>query len=420
MIKRITLLASMGLFCFQTFAQDMDYTKALVTKLSSPEFHGRGYVNKGDSIAAAYLSAEMKSIGLKGFSHNYYQPYTTPINTYPENPRLSLDGKELESASEYIVNPNAKSCEGESEISWITKDILTDQRKLSHFMREDHSNAFLAIDSTGLHNKELYNFAQAMLKKNVFDAKGIVLIDGKLKFSARTKTVDYTTFMLKSEVITPEAKKISYNIKSKFIADYHTQNLVGYLPGKTDSCLIFSAHYDHLGHFGDKMFPGANDNASGVAMVMNLAKHFKSLKKKPHYTLVFALFSGEEAGLLGSTYYSENPLIPLAKTKMLMNFDMVATGSKGIFVINGKMVPDEMAKFNAINKEKDYVFKMSGTGESASSDHAPFHEKGVKALFFYTHGDNADYHETTDTADKLPYTQFEGIFKLVRDYVEMK
>lgn len=420
MIKRIALLAGFGLMCIGTFAQDMDYTEQLVEKLSSEEFHGRGYVNKGDSIAAVFLSEEMKSIGLKGFVDNYYQSYTTSINTYPENPKLILDGKELVSASEYIVNPNAKSCSGESELTWITKDVLTNSRVLGDFMKKDYSNSFLAIDSTGLNNKDLYNFAQAMLKKNVFDAKGIVLINGKLKFSARTKTVDYTTFMLKSDVISPDAKKITYDIKSEFIEDYQTQNLIGYLPGKSDTCIVFSAHYDHLGHFGDKIYPGANDNASGVAMVLNLAKYFKSLKKKPHCTMVFALFSGEEAGLLGSKHYAENPLISLDKTKINLNFDMVATGSEGIFVINGKMVPGEMAKFNAINEKKDYVFKMSGTGESSSSDHASFHEKGVKAVFFYTHGDNSDYHETTDTADKLPYTQFEGIFKLVRDYTELK
>ncbi|PKQ63044.1 hypothetical protein BZG02_09740 [Labilibaculum filiforme] len=420
MIKRITLFAGLGLVCLSAFAQDMNYTKQLVEKLSSKEFHGRGYVNKGDSIAAVYLSEEMKSIGLESFSDNYYQPYTTSINTYPENPKLILDGKELVAASEYIVNPNAKSCAGESQLTWITKEVLTNSRVLGDFMKKDHSNSFLAIDSTGLNNKDLYNFAQSMLKKNVFDAKGIVLIDGKLKFSARTKTVDYTTFMVKSDVISADAKKITYDIKSEFIEDYQTQNLIGYLPGKSDTCIVFSAHYDHLGHFGDNMYPGANDNASGVAMVLNLAKHFKSLKKKPNYTLVFALFSGEEAGLLGSKHYAGNPMIGLDKTKINLNFDMVATGSEGIYVINGKMVPSEMAKFDAINKEKEYVFKMFGTGESSSSDHASFHEKGVKAVFFYTHGDNSDYHETTDTADKLPYTQFEGIFKLVRDYTEMK
>jgi hypothetical protein len=420
-MKRKVMIGMFGLLVsFTSVAQDMDYTKKLVEKLSSKEFHGRGYVKKGDSIAAAYLSKEMKSIKLKGMTENYYQPYSISVNTFAKNTSLSLDGKELQPASEYVVNPNAKPGKGEAKLTWITKDILTNSYALGTFMKKDHSNSFLAIDSTGLNNPELYNFAQAMMKKNVFDAKGMVLINGKLKYSAKNKLVDFTTLLVKTDVISPEVETIQYDIQSKFIEDYKTQNLVGYIPGKTDTCIMFTAHYDHLGYYGDNMYPGANDNASGVAMVMNLAKYFKAKKKKPHYTLVFALFSAEEAGLLGSRHYVANPLFPLEQTKMVLNFDMVATGEKGIFVINGNMVPKEMDKFHAINKEKDYVFKMFGTGESSSSDHAPFHDKGVKAVFFYTHSDNADYHETTDTADKLSYKQFEGIFKLVRDYAEMK
>ena len=420
-MNRKLLLATAGLLLTCAgVAQDMDYTKRIVKDLSSKEFHGRGYVKKGDSIAAVYLAKEMKKLKLKPFTENYYQAYTMSINTYPENPGLMLDGKELKPASEFVVNPDMKSEKAEVDLTWITKDVLTNPYARKTFMKKDHSNAFLAIDSTGLNNPQLYDFAQAMMKENVFKAKGMVQINGKLKYSARTKTTDYPVFMVKSDVISPNVKKLSYDIKSEFIEEYQTQNLIGYIPGKVDTCIVFSAHYDHLGYMGENMYPGANDNASGVAMVLNLAKHFKAQKRKPHYTLVFALFSGEEAGLLGSKHYAEHPLMPLEQTKMLINFDMVATGSEAIYVINGKMVPKEMNKFHAINKEKNYVFKMFGTGESSSSDHAPFHDKGVKAVFFYTHGDNADYHETTDTADKLPYTQFEGIFKLVRDFAEMK
>ncbi|WP_421918937.1 M28 family metallopeptidase [Marinifilum sp.] len=420
MIKKISISIGLCMSSFFCFAQDMDYTRTLVEKLSSKEFHGRGYVNKGDSVAAAYLSKEMKSIKLKGFTDNYYQPYSISVNTFAKNTKLSFDGKELKPASEYVVNPDVRTGKGEAKITWITKDIFKNTYALSTFMKKDHSNSFLAIDSTGLNNPELYDFAQVMMKKNVFDAKGMVLINGKLKYSAKNKLVDFTTILVKTGAIDSKAKTIQYDIKSEFIEDYKTQNLLGYLPGKTDTCILFTAHYDHLGYFGENMYPGANDNASGVAMVLNLAKYFKAKKKKPHYTLVFALFSAEEVGLLGSKHYVENPLFPLEQTKMVLNFDMVATGEKGIYVINGQMVPDEMKKFQAINKEKEYVFNMFGTPESSSSDHAPFHDKGVKAVFFYTHGDNADYHETTDTADRLSYKQFEGIFKLVRDYVEMK
>jgi len=420
MMKKICGLICFVLIATSNFAQDMEYTRQLVKTLSSEAFMGRGYVNKGDSIAARYLSKEMKTIGLKGFSKNYYQSYSISINTFPETPKLFLDGKELRAAKDFIVSPNTKSCNENVKLRWIKKNDLTNSWALSGFMHKDHSNVFLAIDTTRLNNSELFHFAQTMMAKNIFDAKGMLIIKDKLKFSARTKTVDYPMFMLKSDVISPDVKEISYEVKSQFIEDYKTQNLIAYIPGEVDSCIMYSAHYDHLGFMGDKMYPGANDNASGVAMVLNLARHFKSIKKKPYYTLVFALFSAEEAGLKGATYYTENPLIPLKKTKMLFNFDMVGTGSEGLYLINGKMVPKETEKLNTINRKKKYVFKMHATGESPSSDHAPFHDKAVKSIFFYTEGDNADYHETTDTADKIPYTQFEGLFKLVRDYTEME
>jgi len=420
MMKKICALLCSVLFVTSGFAQDMDYTKQLVKKLSSDVFMGRGYVNKGDSIAAKYLSKEMKTIGLKGFSPNFYQSYSISINTFPQTPKLYLNGKELRPAKDFIVSPSTTSCKEKVKVKWISKNDLTNPWALSGFMHKDHSKVFLAIDTTGLNNPELFHFAQTMMQKNVFDAKGMLIIKEKLKFSARTETVDYPMFMLKSDVISPDVKEISYEVKSQFIEDYKTQNLIAYIPGEVDSCIMYSAHYDHLGFMGNKMYPGANDNASGVAMVLNLAKHFKSKKRKPHYTLVFALFSAEEAGLKGATYYTENPLVPLEKTKMLFNFDMVGTGSEGLYLINGKEVPEETKKLNAINEKNKYVFGMHATGESSSSDHAPFHDKAVKTIFFYTEGDNADYHETTDTADKLPYTQFEGIFKLIRDYTDLR
>ncbi|PXY03105.1 hypothetical protein DF185_03170 [Marinifilum breve] len=420
MIKKISIGLGVCLLSLTGFAQDMEYTKKLVEKLSSKEFHGRGYVNKGDSIAAAYLSKEMKGIKLKSLTENYYQPYSISVNTFAKNTKLAFDGKELKASSEYIVSPSTKTGKGELELSWINKDVLTKYYALGEFLEKDHSNSFLAIDSTGLNNPELYSFAKTLMKKNVFNAKGIVLTSDKLKYSTRTKQDDFTSFTVKTGIISPEVKTIKYDIQSEFIEDYKTQNLVGFIPGKSDTCILFTAHYDHLGHFGDNMYPGANDNASGVAMVLNLAKYFKAKKRKPNYTLVFALFSAEEAGLLGSKHYVEHPLFPLEQTKMVFNFDMVATGEKGIYLINGKTVPKELEKINAINKEKEYVFNMYPTRASSSSDHAPFHKKGVKAVFFYTFGGNGDYHETTDTADKLSYKQFEGIFKLVRDYTEMK
>jgi len=414
--KRFVLILALNFLFTSLWAQDMKYARKVIKELSSDDYFGRGYINKGDSIAAAYLSAEMKKIKLKGFKSNFYQAYTTPINTFPEDPILKLGKNKLESAQDFIVYPDSPSCEGTFDVLWLNTEILTKSKLRKAFFKKDLSQTFLAIDSLGLNNKDLYNFASDLVSANVFGAKGVLLRKNKLKYSARTFLKEFPTLIVKNSKLDTTTSEITLKIKNRFIENYKTQNLLGYIQGKTDTCLVYCAHYDHLGMMGSKMYPGANDNGSGVAMVLNLAKHYKKAKMKPHYTQVFLLFSGEEAGLLGSQYYVEHPLFPLEKTKMVMNFDMIGTGSEGVSIYNGSVYPKELALYKKLNDEYYYVENLIFHLPDPSSDHFSFYEKNVKAVFFYSEGDNEDYHETTDTYEELKLTQFEGVFNLVRDF----
>ncbi|WP_372644442.1 M28 family metallopeptidase [Ancylomarina sp.] len=416
--KRLVLILALTLFASSLWAQDMNYARKVIKDLSSDDYFGRGYINKGDSIAAVYLSAEMRKLKLDGFSPNFYQLYTTPINTFPEDPILKLGDKQLESAKDFIVYPDSPSCEGTFDVLWLNTEILTKSKIRKEFLKKDLSQTFLAIDSVGLNNKQLYNFASDLVSTNLFGAKGVLLRKNKLKYSARTFLKDFPTLIVKSSKLDTTTSKITVKIKNQFIENYKTQNLMGYIQGQTDSCLIYCAHYDHLGMMGSKIYPGANDNGSGVAMVLNLAKHYKKAKKKPHYTQVFLLFSGEEAGLLGSQHYVEHPLFPLEKTKLVINFDMIGTGSEGVSIYNGSVYPKEVALYTKLNDEHSYVENLVFHLPDPSSDHYSFYKKEVKSIFFYSEGDNEDYHETTDTYGELKLTQFEGLFKLVRDFSE--
>ena len=398
------------------WAQDMNYAQKLIKELSSDDYYGRGYINNGDSIAAVYLSAEMKKLKLSGFESNFYQPYTTDINTFPQDPILKLEDKQLESAQDFIVYPNSPSCKGTFEVLWLNTEILTKSKVRKAFLKKDLSQTFLAIDSAGLNNKDLYSFALDLVEANIFGSKGILLAKDKLKFSAKTYLNTFPTLMVKCSKLDTTVHQITVDIKNRFIEDYKTQNLLGYIQGETDTCIVFCAHYDHLGMMGSKIYPGANDNASGVAMVLDLAKHYKKAKKKPHFTQVFLLFSGEEAGLLGSQHYVEHPLFPLEKTKMVMNFDMIGTGSEGVSIYNGSIYPQEVALYKKLNNEHSYVDNLIFHLPDPSSDHHSFYKKEVKSVFFYSEGDNEDYHETTDTYGELKLTQFEGIFNLVKDF----
>lgn len=412
--KKYVFVLALNLLVASLWAQDMNYAQKLIKELSSDDYYGRGYINKGDSIAAVYLSSEMKTLKLSGFESNFYQPYTTDINTFPQDPILKLGDKQLESAKDFIVYPNSPSCKGTFDLLWLKTEILTKSKVRKAFLKKDLSQIFLAIDSVGLNNIDLYSFALDLVEANVFEAKGVLLAKDKLKYTAKTYLNKFPTIIVKSSKLNTSVNKIT--VDNRFIEDYKTQNLLGYIKGETDTCIVFCAHYDHLGMMGSKMYPGANDNGSGVAMVLNLAKHYKKAKKQPHFTQVFLLFSGEEAGLLGSKFYVENPIFPLEMTRMVMNFDMVGTGSKGVYILNGKEVPDELSLYEQINKDKAYVTNMKATLAEPSSDHASFYEKDVKAVFIYTHDDNSNYHETTDTFNSLKMKQYEGVFKLIRDF----
>ena len=194
---------------------------------------------------------------------------------------------------------------------------------------------------------------------------------------------------------------------------YPTQNVVGYLPGETDQYIVFTAHYDGYGSYGEGNYnAAAEDNGSGTAMVMDLARHYMQ-GKKPYYSVAFMLFSGEEVGLMGSKYYADHPVFPLSKIKLVINLDMVMTGQDGVLLFNGNGRPNEAAIVQKINEEHQYMKNVENRDGTANSDHYPFQEKGVPAIFFLTKGASGRGHGPDDTYDKLPLYAYGNLFKLV-------
>src|SRR5690606_21157411 len=161
-----------------------------------------------------------------------------------------------------------------------------------------------------------------------------------------------------------------------FLPHYTSQNVIGQLKGTKypDSVLVFSAHYDHLGKMGNNIyFPGANDNASGVAMLLNLAEHYS--KNAPEKTIVFMAFGAEESGIIGSQFYTENPLFQLKQINFLINLDLLGTGEDGIQVVNGSVHQTHFDKLVEINNQKNLLKEIKIRGKAANSDHYWFSEK---------------------------------------------
>ena len=186
-------------------------------------------------------------------------------------------------------------------------------------------------------------------------------------------------------------------------ADRTAVNVIGVLPGRpgplAEEAIVLGAHYDHLGLTGGAIHPGADDNASGTAVVVGLARAFAAVGGLDR-TLVFVLFGAEEIGLVGSGHYVRHPTIPLARTVAMLNFDMVGRLRDAAVRVSGG---DSGSGLGAVvsRAAADLAVRTEVRGSPyGPSDHSRFYTAGAPVLFFHT-GSHSDYHQPGDTADKI-------------------
>jgi hypothetical protein len=405
--------------------QDLSYAKTVVKTLCSPEFHGRGYVQAGDRKAAEFIAGEFERHGLEKVSGSYFQNFTVPVNTFPGNMELRVDGKILLPGTDYLIDPGAPAVKGSFSILNITDDLLLDENKFAGLIN-DSKNKFIAIHITGKKftsedNKELQDKFN-LLKYGVdIPSRGTLIFSpDKLTWSGSTRQFSKPVITLRAQVASSPVL-IKVRVQSKFIPQYATQNVMGLLKGTApgDSLLIVTAHYDHLGMMGkETYFPGANDNASGIALLLNLAKYYQHPEHRLTYSILFIAFAAEEIGLMGSAYYTDNPVFPLAKIKFLLNFDLAGTGDDGIQVVNGSVYKKQFESLRALNDKDHFVKEVKIRGEACNSDHCMFHRKGVPCFFIYTLGGISAYHDVNDKAETLPFTEFEDYFSLMTGFLK--
>ncbi|NJK96536.1 MAG: DUF4910 domain-containing protein [Bacteroidales bacterium] len=420
-MHRFFLSITLIWFLYPLWSQDLNFVKKNIQTLTSPEFHGRGYVKKGDIKASEYLANQFKNFGLIPFGDNYFQTYQFEVNTFPKKMEINIDGKVLVPARDFYINPGSKGIKGSYNIvRFGLKEVDQDTIQLRAFFKGNHRNHFILLDTLGWGKDPFRKAMREAISGNLPNAAGILEVaDTGMIFSVRTFANDYTKFTLRRRAIPENAKNIAVKADQKLIK-HNARNVIGYLPGETDTFIVFTAHYDHLGYMGrNTMFPGANDNASGTSMVLDLIREL-SEKKNHRYSYAFMLFSGEEAGLLGSTHYVQHPYFPLKNIKQVLNFDMVATGSGGVNVFNGAVLKHEYALLDTINKSNNFGIELKMKSTSRGSDHYPFHAKGVPALFILTDGKEVGYHVPEDAFEKLPFQAYEKLFKIIIQYVEAK
>ena len=195
-------------------------------------------------------------------------------------------------------------------------------------------------------------------------------------------------------------------------------NVIGYIDNKTKETIIIGAHYDHIGYGdfgslydGDRaIHNGADDNASGVSILINLANNLEEIKE---YNYLFIAFSGEEHGLFGSSFYAKNPTINLENVRFMINFDMVGRlNQENTLAINGI---GTSSKWEGLIKEANtFNFKLKTTESGVGpSDHTSFYLQGIPVIHFFT-GQHSDYHKPSDDVEKI---NFDGMYK-IHEYVK--
>jgi Zn-dependent M28 family amino/carboxypeptidase len=405
--------------------------KTTITFLSSDKLEGRRTGSPGEMLAANYLAAEFKKAGLspKGENNSYIQGFL--INEgkqiLPET-FLTVNGDSLKIGQDFF--PMSFSASGTEEafaspafqekgMPWFLdiKEMLDQSSQNPHFdLRQAIKKMLMESVQKG---------ATSLIVFNSGNTVSDLQFDGK----STADSVNVPVVFITKNVADKYLKDASSNldIKMKIAIGAKTReghNVIGFIDNGAANTIIIGAHYDHLG-WGDgqnsltnakaEIYNGADDNASGTAAVLQLAKLLKDSKLKNNNYL-FICFSGEELGLFGSKYFTSHPTIDLATVNYMINCDMIgrlnddtkniSVGGFGTSPVWGKILPSRTKSLNV-------KFDSSGIGPS---DHTSFYLKNIPVLFFFT-GTHPDYHKPTDDADKINYTGELRVIQYIYDVI---
>jgi aminopeptidase YwaD len=427
-MKKLFVLLALFSVPQLAFAQDMRYIKHNIVTLSSSTMEGRGYVKNGRGKAARFIQKTFTELNLKSFDEagKYDQDYTFSVNTFPKDVDLKIGKTNLRPGVDFLVNAASPAFHS----TGTQKNIQINLAKIK--TAEDWAKTkakFNSMDIYELHHVDTL-CSRLKISPRAFAAElpkscYIIPQHNKLIWTVATDTIA-ATILYVADTSMPrhhfwQSNKAAVNVQNKYEPNALSKNIVGYIPGTgaPDSFIVFTAHYDHLGQMGKyATFPGANDNASGTSFMLGLARYYAA--KPQRYSIVFMAFSGEEAGLLGSKYYVAHPLFPLEKINLLINIDLMGDATDGITIVNAVKQQTTFDALTRINNEKKYLPKILSRDNASNSDHYPFTQVDVPAVFIYANGGKGYYHDVFDKAQELSLNNVDNVAKLLFDFIALK
>lgn len=407
--------------------------KTHINYLADDRLEGRRAGSAGEKLAMEYIAEQFKTIGLapKGTAE-YFQPFDIKdgrqIN---DGTWLTINGSKLETSKDYFplafsankkITSQPAIAVQEADMPWFydLKEILEENKSNPHFDLNDYvyTNAKKAADK-GASAVILYN-TSGIEDKLVFNAKD------------RSEKLAIPVLYIQKDAAMKYFKDASATMEISLQTDLGERkrighNVAGYIDNGAGTTVILGAHFDHLGYgedgnsmhrTGEKaIHNGADDNASGTAALIELARILKNSKAKNNNYL-FLAFSGEELGLFGSKYFTENPTIDMKSVGYMINMDMVGrlNDSSKALTIGGIGTSPTWGEVLTSVSNPSFVVKYDSSG-TGPSDHTSFYRKDIPVLFYFT-GLHQDYHKPTDDAPKVNYKGEEKIIQHVHAVIQ--
>ena len=479
-----------------------DLSKHL-TILASDEYEGRDTGQKGQKMAAAYISKEFSEDGLTGPVQNsttspYYQTFDLESTAWGEG-YMTVGTRRFALMQDFFVLGSSPYQE-ETTAEVVFAGYGIDDPKYSDYAQLDVKNKMVVVlsgEPKGSNGNYLISGTgkasdwgnDARTKRNAAEKQGaasVLIVTGTTgeEFNTLTqrykayatrpavglkkgsnngeastalvyvspaigaalfnttpnKLFAYNTTVAKAGKVAPAGLMAVKNVKirtARNVTALPTENVLGFIEGtdKKDEIVVVTAHYDHVGVDntleGDKIYNGANDDGSGTVAVIEVAEAFAQAKKAgngPRRSMLFMTVTGEEKGLLGSEYYSENPVFPLANTVADVNIDMIGrmdfdyektNNSNYIYVIGSDKLSSELHQINEeanqkyVNLKLDYKYNDENDPNRFyyRSDHYNFAKHRIPIIFFFN-GVHADYHKPSDEVSKIDFQSAEKVARL--------
>ena len=401
----------------QASAQDLAHYKQVIKALSSAKYQGRGYAEDGANKAGKYLAKQFEKAGV---DEVVCQPFKLNINTFPGKMKFEVDGKRLTPGVDFTLREFSPGAKGTYKLYYIDTLNYNPEKIFADLAKPENKDAFVVCDFWFTY-KHSADFRRLQSKEGCSNAGLIYTWNEPLKFyKAYGERVVEKPLLWVTTTFPKDAKTITLDIENEFLTDYECFNVIAKVEGKRhDQCYVFTAHYDHLGKLGKKVYyAGAHDNASGTAAVVTLAAHYA--KQQPEYDMYFIAFGGEDAYLRGSEWYAEHPMAPLSQIRYLFNLDMIGDNNPMEYC---EVSPEGERGFQlleSINNEKRYFTALDRGELAGNSDHYPFAQRNVPCIFLENKDGDAFpyYHTTFDTWENAIFDRYEPLFKLLVDFVE--